>query len=517
MTLNRSEYVRRDGVELAALVRTGEIEPGALLRTAIEVARSVNPTINAIAAYHLDDATADAAAVAPSAALAGVPFLVKDLALAMRGTVSRSGSRLPAPPPAARDSELMSRFRKAGLVTFGKTTTPEGGGHITTESALHGATRNPFALGFSAGGSSGGAAAAVAAGIVPLAHANDGLGSIRIPASACNLFGLKPTRQRTPTGPFMSDMLNGRGVEFAVTRTVRDAAVLLDAVHGPDLGAPSHAPMPDRSFADSVRNPDKRRHRIAFSTRCFSGAAVDPACADAVTIAAELCASLGHEVEERALAFDWHGFLSALRTTMLAGAHWGIAADFHDSGLQPSPDFIEPHNWEQYRLGADISAGQMLAAQAMLGRAQREVGRFFESADIVLTPVLSRRPASLGELMHHSPVSSASPGSLRLRYRSIKRRTGCRSACNLPAASAGKPTFSAWRLRSRRRGPGLSAIRRLRSSCAPRAKPRHRPSGQRPRNPACSPRRRDIASPNRRLPANARSPSRHLAGRMRRG
>ena len=395
--MNLAEYARQDATALATLIRGGEVSAREVLECAVSAAKQLNPRLNAVCEWMVDQAFAELERLPAGAPLAGVPFMVKDLLIQLEGRACTQGSRLVRPVPAPQDSELMRRFRQCGLVAFAKTTTPAFGAHVTTEGLRTGDTLSPWSPAHSCGGSSGGSAAAVAAGIVPLAHANDGNGSIRIPASACNLFGLKPTRQRTPSGPYFGDLLGGRGAEFVVSRSVRDAALVLDLVHGPDAGAPSWAPPPARPFLAEVRAPHPPL-RIAFWSRCYSGAAVHPDCRLAVETIARLCESLGHHVVEMQPDFDWIDFNSGLFTIVASGTHATVRAAQVASGVEMSPETMEPHLQQMWAAGARIQAHQVHEAQQRMAMAQRAMGRFFAAHDILITPMLSRPPARIGEL-----------------------------------------------------------------------------------------------------------------------
>src|ERR1700736_477599 len=250
-----AEYSKYDGLALAELIRDREVTPLELIDAACEAIARLNPALNAVC-HDLSDRGRKACRQSiPQGPFSGVPFLLKDIGAQMKGTPYECGSRLLKGNVSKYDSNLTERFARAGLITIGKTTTPEFGAQITTESLLTGITHNPWNRAITPGGSSGGAAAAVAAGIVPLAHANDGLGSIRIPASNCGLFGLKPTRQRTPAGPVNAEVSGGRGVEFVVSRSGGDSAGLLGGVHGTDVGAPYWAPPPRRPYLEELTGP----------------------------------------------------------------------------------------------------------------------------------------------------------------------------------------------------------------------------------------------------------------------
>ncbi len=287
----------QDALGLASLVKAGEVSPAELLEAAIDRAEARNPQFNFMAQRHYEYARATVARGVPDGPLAGVPWLLKDLNTYIAGELTENGSRLYRGNRATQTSELVRRIERAGMVIFGKTTTPEFGLTGTTESALCGVTRNPWSPEHIAGGSSGGAAAAVAAGVVPAAHATDGGGSIRIPASCCGLFGLKPSRGRVPMGPARTEGWGGLSAHHAVTRSVRDSAAILDATHGIEPGSRYGAPAPAETFLSQVgRDPD--RLRIALTTTAPSGTPVDPECVEATRAAARLCESLGHIVEE---------------------------------------------------------------------------------------------------------------------------------------------------------------------------------------------------------------------------
>ncbi len=270
-----------DATALADLVRRRQVTPAELVNAAIGRIERLNPQLNAVVTPMFEQAREAARGPLPEGPFTGVPFLMKDLGPTVAGVRYTQGSRFLRDYVAPGDSELTKRYRRAGLIIAGKTNTPELGLVPTTEPGLFGPARNPWDLTRTTGGSSGGSAAAVAAGIVPMAHANDGGGSIRIPASCCGLFGLKPTRARTPLGPDVGDVMSGLAVDHAVTRTVRDCAALLDATGGPDLGDPYWAPPPERPFAQEVEG-DPGRLRIAFATQAPAGSPIHPDCVAAV-------------------------------------------------------------------------------------------------------------------------------------------------------------------------------------------------------------------------------------------
>jgi len=286
-----------DATAQAELVRNKEVNPIELVEAAIERIERVNPQINAVITPMFDEARATAHSPIPDGPFTGVPFLLKDLLASYAEVRMASGSAFLADFIAPHDSELVSRYKRAGLIVLGKTNTPEYGILPTTEPKLFGPSRNPWDTTRATGGSSGGSAAAVASGMVPFAHGNDGGGSIRIPASCCGLFGLKPTRARNPLGPDFGDMFSGLVAEHALTRSVRDSAALLDATSGPDVGDPYWAPPPARPFIKEV-GADPGKLRIAFATSAAQGTTIHPDCVRAVNDAVSLLSDLGHEVVE---------------------------------------------------------------------------------------------------------------------------------------------------------------------------------------------------------------------------
>jgi len=294
------DYADHDGVGLAELVRSGEVTAGELAEEALSRIEKHNPTLNAVVTDMADQGRRIAGDIDEgdaAAPFAGVPFLLKDIMGDFEGVATQYGSRFTAGSPAPMHSTLTTRFLASGLVPLGKTNVPEFGLLPVSESALYGPARNPWNPDHTPGGSSGGSAAAVAAGIVPLAHANDGGGSIRIPASSCGLVGLKPSRARIPQGPLIGDAMSGLTSDLVVSRTVRDTAVALDIAAGPEPGDPYFAPHHDGIWSDDVGTAPGNL-RIGFTTKTMGGVPVHDECADAVQNTAKLLESLGHHVEE---------------------------------------------------------------------------------------------------------------------------------------------------------------------------------------------------------------------------
>ncbi|MCH8815306.1 MAG: amidase [Chloroflexi bacterium] len=385
-----------DAIALAELVRTKQVKPIELLDAAIERADKVNPQINAIVTPMYD--LARKAAESPineSAPFCGVPFLLKDLGPQFAGVRQTMGSAFLKDFVPPLDSTLTVRQREAGLITFAKTNTPEFGLMPTTESTLLGPARNPWNTDHSTGGSSGGSGAAVAAGIVPMAHANDGGGSIRIPASCCGLFGLKPTRARVPLGPILGDIMGGLVTDHAVSRSVRDSAALLDATAGPEAGDPYWAPPQERPYISEV-GADPGHLRIAFTTGKPAPHPLHEESIAAVKDAAALCEELGHEVSEAAPPIDPDQLAEAFTAIWTSGNVFTIDALAPFAGRQPSADQFETLTWLLYEEGLEVSAAHYQSAIATFQLMSRAVARFHETYDLWLTPTLGAPPPAIG-------------------------------------------------------------------------------------------------------------------------
>ncbi|MFO0997101.1 MAG: amidase family protein [Alphaproteobacteria bacterium] len=390
-----SDPSRLDATAQAELIRRGEIRPHELLDAAIARIERVNPRLNAVVTTLYDQARAASTArgQAGGGPFAGVPFLLKDLLARLAGARQTAGSAALADAIDDHDSELVLRMKRAGLVILGKTNTPEFGLLPTTEPQLFGPTRNPWDPARSAGGSSGGSAAAVAARLVPMAHANDGGGSIRIPASCCGVFGLKPTRGRNPLGPDVGDIMGGLVVEHAVSLSVRDSAALLDATAGPDAGAPYWAEPPARPFAAEI-GADPGQLRIGFSTTAPAGTPIHPDCVAAVEDAARLCESLGHAVHEAAPIFDGPSMYEAFMTLWAASTAGMIES--LERTIGPGARRVEPATAALAARGRTIPAVAYMGAIARLQAIARAIARFFETHDLWLTPTLGHPPPPLG-------------------------------------------------------------------------------------------------------------------------
>ena len=396
-----------DATSQAELVRSGAASAAELVEAAIGRIERVNPQLNAVIGDRYERARAEARGQLPDGPFRGVPFLVKDLTLTMAGEPYHGGTRVlkNIGYTAPADSHLAEKFRAAGLVTLGRTNTPEWGSTITTEPLSYGPSRNPWNLEHSTGGSSGGSAAAVAAGLVPLAHANDGGGSIRIPASECGLVGLKPSRGRVSHGPATGETWMGATVEGVVARSVRDSAAALDAIDGPMPGDPYIAPPPARPYLSEV-GADPGRLRIGFlDTPPLPGAAHDPTCAAAVASAVALLGELGHEIESSyPTALHEEQFVSSFTAVVAASTafdydHWSGVV-----GRELGEDDLEPDNLFFAEWGRSISAPAYLALVEWLHAWSRRVVRWWEPVDgsrgfdLLVTPTIAAPPPPIGYL-----------------------------------------------------------------------------------------------------------------------
>ncbi len=425
-----TEYPDYDGLGLAELVRRGEVSPAELVEAAIERIDRHDPVLNAIVHDARDEARRVAAGALPDGPFRGVPFLIKDLGCPVAGWPLTSGSRFLAGEVSAADGILTRRFRAAGVVLLGKTNTPELGITGTTESALLGPCRNPWNPEHIAGGSSGGAAAATAAGIVPLAHASDGLGSIRIPAACCGLFGLKVTRERNPSGPDDPGRAIGFGVDHVVSRTVRDSAAMLDITGHPEPASPYAPPPKERPYAEEIER-DPGRLRIAFSTETPSGRAIDPEVEAATRETAALLESLGHDVEERGLGVDFRALYKAQGIVSAANSAANYRELVERIGREAREDELEPLTWAGIRNGQRLSGEKVFGAWRRLRVLNRQTLQLFEDFDVFLTPVMGTPPPRIG---HIDPVN--------LEPREIARRQAKAFPFTPPFNFTGQPAMS---------------------------------------------------------------------------
>jgi len=391
------DYAEQDATGLAALAAAGEVTPGELLDAAIARAETVNPALNAIV-HRFDQRARDRVDTGlPDGPFRGVPFLLKDLTAAIAGEPLTGGSHFDADYRPDYDHAMVERFLAAGLVPFAKTNCPEWGLAPVTEPRLFGPCRNPWNPSLTPGGSSGGSAAAVAAGVVPAAHANDGGGSIRIPASCCGLVGLKPSRGRTPAGPVRRDAWWGASIDHVVTRTVRDTAAFLDAVRGPDAGAPYAAPPPPRPYRELLQH-DPAPLRIALCAEPLLSRAVDPACRSAAEQAAQLFADAGHHVESFTPPLPREAFLHAYMVLLAANVRAEAELGGERRGRRPRRGELEPTTRALSRLGAALTGHEVALAWEHIGMLARRFARALDGYDVLLTPTLSQTPRPLGAL-----------------------------------------------------------------------------------------------------------------------
>jgi amidase len=399
------EFHKYDGVGLAELVNTKQISPTELVEESISRIEAHNPKINAIIYKMYAQARKVAQGPIPEGPFKGVPFLLKDMHAMVEGVPTSCGTRMLKGVPQPHDSEIVRRYRAAGLIFLGKTNVPEFSLLPYTEPEAFGPTNNPWDLTRTVGGSSGGSAAAVSAHLVPLAGGADGGGSIRIPASCCGLFGLKPTRGRTPTGPDIGDIWRGFAQEHILTRSVRDSAAMLDAIAGPDVGAPYWAPPQERPYLQEVtREPG--RLRIAYTSHPFLGHSVHPDCLKGLETTVALLKQLGHELIEASPKIDQEAFAIAFVTMIAAETRDEMDWVAGLAGRKASYSDFETGTSALAMLGQAFSAGQYANALNYLMASAREVSRFCEDYDVLLTPTLSEPPVTTGSLQPSSSERS---------------------------------------------------------------------------------------------------------------
>jgi amidase len=395
--MNFEEYRSCDATDLARLISSRQVSALEVVDAAIARSESINPTINAIVHGQFDEARAAAEHGLGDGPLHGVPYLIKDLGFFQEGQPATFGSRLFADFVADHDSAYVRRCKEAGLNIMGRSNSPAFGLSANTEPKLHGSCRNPWNTKHSAGGSSGGAGAAVAAGIVPIAHATDGGGSIRIPAANCGLFGLKPTRGRISFAPDAGEGWGGMSISHINSRSVRDSALMLDLTGGHEPGDPYCAPQPEWPFLEELgRQPGQLR--IAMMTKTQRGTDFHPDNLAAIRDAAKLCESLGHAVEEAQPDID----LIALRKLTSKVAQVNIArtlqARWQVLGEDPNPDKVERMIWAAYEAGQSVNAIDYVDAIAQIHAAGRKFAAFMADYDIVLGATTASPPPELGYL-----------------------------------------------------------------------------------------------------------------------
>jgi amidase len=399
------EYRKHDAVSLAELIATREVSATEVLEAAITRAEHVNPSINAIVHKQYEQARKAVAAGLADGPLTGVPYLIKDLGFFETGEPATFGSSLFKDFVADHDTAYVTRCKKAGLVFIGRSSSPEFGLNPNTEPRLYGSCHNPWNLEYSPGGSSGGSAAAVAAGILPVAHATDGGGSIRIPAAQCGLFGLKPSRGRVSMAPDAGEGWGGLSTGHVVSRSVRDSALMLDCTAGPEPGDPYAAPMQKGSFLEAIARPP-RKLRIALMLKDHRGAKLHPECLAAVENAAKLCGALGHTVEKADPELDMvalrplNARISAANTARSCTMRWKAL------GREPNPDDVEAVTWAVYQRGLKVSGVEYIEAIAAAHAAGRKMGRFLTDYDVILSTTLAGPPPKLGYFDQNGDVQT---------------------------------------------------------------------------------------------------------------
>lgn len=392
-----SDYSKRDAIELASLIRSGETTARELVDMAMAAISRLNPQLNAVVYEFPELALAAIDAGLPEGPLSGVPTLLKDTGVQMAGTPLTSGSRLFKGTICAADGTLAARYRKGGLLPLGRTNSPEFALSFTTEGQAHGACRNPWDPTRSPGGSSGGAAVAVATGMVAVAQASDGAGSIRVPAAHCGVLGFKPSRMRNPMGPEVAEGIAGMATPHAISRSVRDSAAMLDMSHGADIGDPYAAPTFTGSFAAAAAT-DPRPLKIGMTVTSPIGQPVAGACIKATESAARLCEALGHRVEIASFDYDITELMQAWRVISGTWLASQIDAFERAHGSVDAAALIEPVNAEWAQEGRRWSGVDYLDAVSAIHRTSRALGLFFSRYDILLSPVTAELASPLGVL-----------------------------------------------------------------------------------------------------------------------
>lgn len=400
-----AEYARYDAVGLADLIRRKQVSAAEVLDAVIARIERLNPAVNAIIRPMYDEARAQVARGLPDGPLAGAPYALKDLGTLYAGVPTLESSRLfAASPPADHHSTITERLLAAGLVIVGKASTPEMGLCMTTEPVLHGPTRNPWNMAYSAGGSSGGSGAAVSSRMLPAAHGSDGGGSLRVPSSNGGLFGYKPTRALTPAGPDMGEGWSGLSLEHAVARSVRDSAAILDATTGPAPGDPYAAPPRVRPFLSEVGMAPGRL-RIALATKGKLGEAIDSECVQAAKNAAHLCESLGHHVVEAEPDYDAEAVRWSLKVIITSNVANVLALAGRARGRAVAEGEVERVTWQWAEEGKRMSGVDYAHAVQVLHATGRRVAAFFTRFDAALSPTLASPPLKLGvvNMMRNDP------------------------------------------------------------------------------------------------------------------
>ncbi|ART75451.1 amidase [Sutcliffiella horikoshii] len=394
--MKREEYKKYDGLGLAELVKKKEVKPIELLEMAVSEIETQNPQLNAVIHRMYEQARA-AAEIVPIGQFAGVPILLKDIGQEIKSEPKTLGSRALSKYRSKIDSEYVSRLRKSGFQFLGQTNVPEFGLMAITEPVAYGAARNPWKLTHTPGGSSGGSAAAVASGMVPIAGANDGGGSIRIPAAYCGLFGLKPTRGRTPVGPQLGRFWQGAAVEHVLTRTVRDSAAILDELKGEEKGAAFSIPDYDGSYLDILQQPVEKKLRIAYSTKSPIVTEVDPDCVEAVKKTLEYLESEGHSIEEIDAPVDGKKVATSYLSLYFGEVSAMIAALEEILGRKATVNDVEPATWLLGLIGKSMSAQEFVLNMREWDVAAYAMEEFHDTYDFYITPATAFPPAKIGD------------------------------------------------------------------------------------------------------------------------
>lgn len=418
-----AEYTEKDAVGLAELVRTRQVSPAELVEAAIEQIEAYNPRVNAVVYSLFERARKQASGDLPEGPFTGVPFLIKDLLSDLAGEPLHCGSHMYRGYRPSQNSELVDRYLASGAVIVGKTNTPELGLMPTTEADVYGPARNPWNPQLTTGGSSGGSGAAVALRMVPMAGGGDGGGSIRIPGSACGLFGLKPTRGRNPTVFREADNWHGYAVEHVLTRSVRDSATMLDAVCGPNLGDVYYLPKPEVEYAaEATKEP--RSLRIAYSTEpLLPSDHVHPDCVAAIHDTVTLLRDLGHEVVQDAPSLDSGAFARAFLVVISCHTAAGIRLAEERMGRKANREDFEQRTWLTARMGEAFTAGEYVTAVDTVQLFGRQVLEFASNYDVLLNPTLAQPPQPLGFLDPHGIKAAMEHVLLRLPVGRLVKNT----------------------------------------------------------------------------------------------
>jgi amidase len=397
MNMNLAEYAQFDGLGLAELVRAGQVSRREMVRTFTSAVEKVNPRLNAVIDVYSDLVEDPERGGFQDGPFAGVPFLRKDLGAAEAGRLQEYGSRIAQGFIPDGDSFLTKRFKRAGLMILGRSAIPEFALSSSTETVVHGETHNPWAPNLMAGGSSGGAAAAVASGIVPMAHASDGAGSIRIPASCCGLVGLKVSRGRVTQGPELGEGLSGLAVEFILSRSVRDAAAMLDAVSDPAPGDPFVIRQPEKSYLAAVGVPLTESLRVGYCVQPWTDYPVADEVVEGVKAVAAQCERMGHTVEEVRFSYDFNEYIRALTQAWAPSTADGARFFAERFGREISSEYLEPVTLSMVELGRRLDVAELMRSFEVFNRLRRKSGVLFEEFDLLLTPTLGLPPQPLGK------------------------------------------------------------------------------------------------------------------------